>query len=90
MVHTPPTARSHEVQIGARGRVVLPAELRARHHWREGERLRLVEEEDGSVRLLSVDDALRRAMGMYAHLVPTGVSVVDDLIAERRAEANRE
>jgi AbrB family looped-hinge helix DNA binding protein len=81
---------SYETQLGARGRIVLPADLRSRHGWQEGERLRLVEEEDGTVRLLSAEEALDRVMGMYAHLVPPGVSVVDELIAERRAEAAAE
>ncbi|HZR00007.1 MAG TPA: AbrB/MazE/SpoVT family DNA-binding domain-containing protein [Chloroflexota bacterium] len=83
-------AHTFEAQIGARGRIVLPAELRARHRWRQGERLRLIEDEDGTVHVMSVEEALERAKGLYAHLKPPGVSVVDEFLAERRAEATAE
>lgn len=83
-------ARGYQAQLGARGRLVLPAELRARHGWREGDQLRLIEDEDGTIRLLSAQEAVRQIRGMYAHLAPPGVSVVDQLIADRRAEAARE
>lgn len=87
MAHTELRVRTYEVQLGDRGRLVLPAELRGRHRWRQGDRLRLIEEPDGTIRVISVDEALRQAQGMYAHLTPPGASVVDDLIADRRAEA---
>jgi AbrB family looped-hinge helix DNA binding protein len=81
---------SYTAQIGARGRVVLPAELRERHGWKEGQELRFIEEDDGSVTVLTQDEALDRLMGIYAHLVPPGVSIIDEFIAERHAEAERE
>jgi len=80
----------YQAQLGARGRLVLPAELRARHGWREGEQLRLIEDEDGTVRLLSAREAVRQIRGMYAHLVPPGVSIVDQFIADRHVEAASE
>jgi AbrB family looped-hinge helix DNA binding protein len=90
MAHNPRPVRSYTVSLGARGRIVLPADLRAERKWKEGERLRLVEEDDGTLRLMTVDEALGRLRGMHAHLATPGVSVVDELIAERRAEAARE
>jgi AbrB family looped-hinge helix DNA binding protein len=77
-------------RIGARGRVVLPAELRERHGWCEGEELRFIEEDDGTVTVLTQREALDRIRGIYAHLVPPGVSIVDQFIADRHAEAERE
>lgn len=77
------------VTVGARGRVVLPAALRERLGVKEGDRLVLTVEKDGTVKVVSLRDAVRRAQGMFAHLAP-GRSLVDELIAERREEARRE
>lgn len=90
MTHVFAPVHSYTITLGARGRIVLPAELRARKQWREGERLRMFEEEDGTLRLMTVDEALDRMTGMHAHLVPPGISIVDEFLAERRAEAARE
>lgn len=78
------------VTVGARGRVVLPAALRERLGVGEGDKLVLTVQPDGSVKLVSVRDAVRRARGLFAHLAPPGVSLVDELIAERWEEARRE
>ncbi len=78
------------VTVGARGRVVLPAALRERLGVGEGDKLVLTVQPDGSVKLVSVRDAVRRARGLFAQLAPPGVSLVDELIAERREEARRE
>jgi hypothetical protein len=46
-------------------------------------------EEDGSVRLQPYRTIAAQARGMFADLAP-GVSLADELIAERRAEAARD
>lgn len=77
------------VTVGARGRVVLPAALRERLGLREGDRLVLTLQADGTVKMVSLKEAVRRARGMFAHIAP-GRGLVDELIAERREEARRE
>jgi AbrB family looped-hinge helix DNA binding protein len=80
----------YAASLGARGRVVLPAPLRRRLALSEGDQLLLtVEEGSGSARLSRLDDQIRKARGLFAHLAP-GRSLVDELIAERREEALRE
>jgi AbrB family looped-hinge helix DNA binding protein len=79
----------YSVTVGARGRVVLPAALRERLGLKEGDKLVLTVQPDGSVKLLSRREAVRRARGLFAHVAP-GESLVDELIAERREEARRE
>jgi AbrB family looped-hinge helix DNA binding protein len=77
------------LQIGAGGRVVIPAEFRAAMGIAEGDTLsgRVV---DGELRLLSKKAAIRKAQELVRQYIPEGVSLVDQLIEERRAEAARE
>jgi hypothetical protein len=45
---------------------------------------------DGELRLLSKEAAVRKAQELVRQYIPEGVSLVDELIEERRAEAARE
>jgi AbrB family looped-hinge helix DNA binding protein len=78
-----------KIQIGAGGRVVIPAEIRAAMGVRDGDTLsgRVV---DGELRLLSKEVAVRKAQDLVRQFIPEGVSLVDELIDERRHEAARE
>jgi AbrB family looped-hinge helix DNA binding protein len=78
-----------KVQIGAGGRVVIPADMRAAMGVAEGDTLvaRVV---DGEFRLMSRDVAVRLAQNLVRQFVPAGVSLVDQLVEERRSEARRE
>ena len=77
------------VQIGAGGRVVIPSDMRTAMGVSEGDTLvaRVV---DGEFRLLSQQAAIRRAQNLVRQFVPDGISLVDQLIEERRAEARKE
>lgn len=81
--------RSAYVEIGAGGRIVIPAAFREAMGVKDGDRLlaRLV---DGEVRLISKPVALRQAREILKKYVPEGVSLVDELIADRRREAAME
>ena len=50
----------------------------------------IAELENDRLVLLSAGEAVRRAQAMVRALSPTGANVVDDFIAERRREAQRE
>lgn len=72
------------------GRVVIPAELRAKLGIKVGDRLVWQDEGDRLV-LTSRRAALRRAQALVAkYNNKPGVSMVDELIRERREEAARE
>jgi bifunctional DNA-binding transcriptional regulator/antitoxin component of YhaV-PrlF toxin-antitoxin module len=45
---------------------------------------------DGEARLTTRRERLRRAQAFVRQYLPEGVSLADELIAERRAEASRE
>ncbi len=76
---------NYSMTVGDRGRVVLPVELRTSLGWREGTEL-LVYETPAGVVLTTQAELLKYVRAQFAG----GPSVVDELIAERRAESLRE
>lgn len=85
MAHTD----AFQIQLGDRGRLVLPAEVRRRLKLRQGDELVVTVQPDGSLRLASTRQVVRETRGLYRARTG-GRSLVDELIAERRAEARRE
>lgn len=85
----PLPARLVKVRLGPDGRVVVPAAFRDALGLTEGDVL-FARLENGEVRLLPPAAALRRAQVIVRRHVPEGVSLVDELIAERRTEVDRE
>ncbi len=77
------------LKIGPGGRVVIPAEMRAVLGVEEGDTL-LGSVVDGELRLLSTATAIKRAQAIVRTYIPAGTSLVDELIADRRAEAAAE
>lgn len=75
--------------LGEDGRVVIPAAERRRLGFRPGDTL--IGESDGtSILLRSHEAVIREVQEFFAPYKRPGVSEVDELIAERRAEAARE
>lgn len=75
--------------IGAAGRLVIPAELRERLAIGEGDEVSL-SIEDGALVMRTRAGDLARARAIVRQYVPAGVSLVDELIADRRADAARD
>jgi bifunctional DNA-binding transcriptional regulator/antitoxin component of YhaV-PrlF toxin-antitoxin module len=75
--------------LGPGGRVVIPAALREAMELEEGGAI-LAWVEEGELRLLSPRVGARRAQAMLKGLLPEGVSLAGELIAERRREAEAE
>jgi AbrB family looped-hinge helix DNA binding protein len=79
-----------EAVVSEGGRVVIPAELRAKLGINVGDRW-VWQEEDGRLVLTTRRAAIRRAQAIVARYNnKPGVSMVDELIRERREEAARE
>lgn len=77
------------LRIGQDGRVVIPSEMRAAMELGpEGTVIARVVE--GELQLVPLPVVIRRAQEFVRGHVPEGVSLADELIAERRAEARRE
>ena len=77
----------YHVTVTDRGRFVLPAEIRARLNIRDGDRVAVAVEADGTITLTTPTVAIGQLRGMFKHLAPTDHFASDDLIAERRREA---
>ena len=77
------------VRVSDGRRVVLPAEACRELNVEVGDTL-IVDVTDCKVELHSFETTLANFRALLATKVPPGVSLVDELIAERRAEAERE
>jgi AbrB family looped-hinge helix DNA binding protein len=82
--------KEREVVVGDRGRLVLPSAVRSSLGLRRGSRLLLSTEPDGSLRLKPYRAVADESRGLLAGLAPGGESLVHDLVADRRGEAERE
>lgn len=78
-----------QMKMSEGGRVVIPAEIRQSLGIKEGD-IVLFEERDGEVMLTTRKARLARARALVRKYVPEDVSLADELIAERRAEATHE
>ena len=81
-----PTPQAYAVTMADRGRLVLPAKVRERLKIKEGDRLTLRVDPDGTIRLQTPEVFAQSLVGLCKHLAP-GRVVSDELIAERRLEA---
>lgn len=81
--------RYFKTRLGQGARVVIPAEHRKALCWQEGERL-VIQLAEGEVRIFSLREHIRRTQDWARRYFPPDRSLVDELIAERRAEAARE
>jgi AbrB family looped-hinge helix DNA binding protein len=77
------------VTVGPGGRMVIPAEFRKSLGVRTGDQV-VVDLRDGDLRVRSLDAVIQRAQARVRQYVPDHVSLVDELIEDRRAEAARE
>lgn len=84
------TRPTHSAKLIKGGKIVIPAQLRRELGFREGSRL-VLERVGESVVLKTYEQVVREVQAEMKRLVgPYKGSIVDDLIADRRAEAAAE
>lgn len=71
------------------GRLIVPMKLRKALNLKAGDQVLMRLEKD-SIRLIPMQQAVGLAQQAVKQYVPKGVSLVDELIKERREEARRE
>ena len=82
-------AAPERVVIGEGGRLVIPASYRQALALKEGEEV-IIRLEEGELRILTPHRALQRAQMLVRRHVPATRSLADELIEERRQEAQGE
>jgi AbrB family looped-hinge helix DNA binding protein len=81
-------ARQARLVVGRQGRLVIPAQIRRELSIGPGDEL-IALVDDGELLLLTPKQLVKRLQQLFSH-IPKGVSLADELIAERREEARRE
>lgn len=76
------------IRLESNGRIVLPADCRRQLHFKPGEEL-ILRIDDDELRLYSLKHSLRKAQALVRQKVKSK-NFVDDFIASRREEADRE
>jgi AbrB family transcriptional regulator (stage V sporulation protein T) len=71
------------------GRVVLPAELRKEFGIEDGSEVVFSRTEHG-IEIKTLEEVVKQAQELCARYIKPGVSLVDELLHERRKEAERE
>jgi AbrB family looped-hinge helix DNA binding protein len=77
------------MRINENGRVVIPASYRKALGIKAGDEV-ILRMEDGELRITTMKRRLERAQRRVRQYVKPGVSLADELIAERREAARRE
>ena len=81
--------RIYRSKVDSSGRIVLPAEVRQRQQIQTGDQVVLIEGRDG-LQVKSLQQAILDAQSLFAQLAPQDVQLSDELIRERREEAESE
>ena len=80
---------AQRVRIIEGGKLVIPAAMRRELGINAGDTV-MVDIDHGELRVRSINKALENARAILRRYVPEGVSLSEELIADRRAEAERE
>ena len=85
----PAERQTYHLKVDASGRIVLPADARARNHIAEGDIVTVVEDENG-LHVKTREQILPEAQAYFASFVPRDVLLSEEILADRRAEHERD
>jgi AbrB family looped-hinge helix DNA binding protein len=80
----------HTGKVDRAGRIVIPAEIRAKAHLQPGATVNIMADESGRIILEPTLAIVREAQDYFRSLGPADELWSDELLAERRVEAQRE
>jgi len=81
--------RETKLKVNENGRVVIPAAFRKALGINAGDVL-VLRVEDDELRIMTMKKRIEQAQRLVRKFVKPGISLVDELIAERRREAQKE
>ena len=81
--------QTYHLKVDASGRIVLPADARARYHIAEGDTVVVVADDNG-LQVKTRDQIGAEAQAYFATLVPRGVLLSEEILQDRRAEHERD
>lgn len=82
---------TYQAKVIAGGKIVIPAELRREIGIKDGDSLAIERDEAGNMIIKTYDQVVREVRAAFKEMVGNYEgSAVDELIAERREEAERE
>ena len=85
-----PTERqTYHLKVDSSGRIVLPADARARNHIAEGDTVIVVEDGNG-LHVKTRDQLIAEAQAYFASFVPRDVLLSEEILQDRRAEHERD
>jgi hypothetical protein len=84
-----PTTVPGKIRIGPDGSAIVPAKVIGTLALKEGDVL-FVRMHDGEIHLLTKTAVMRRVQSLVREFVPEGVSLVDELLEDRRREVEAE
>jgi AbrB family looped-hinge helix DNA binding protein len=79
----------NRIRVGPDGQLAIPATIREALGLKEGDALIPIVE-NGELHFLPLQAAVRRAQAIVRRFVPEGVSLVEELLEDRRREVERE
>jgi AbrB family looped-hinge helix DNA binding protein len=80
---------TYKIKIGEEGRIVLPLDWRKAVHARPGDELVIRVNDDG-LTVSTVQQSIQRFQKLVALHIPPEIDLVDELIRERREDADDE
>ncbi len=81
---------SWPTKIDSSGRIMIPADARSGRGWGTGTELVLEEDDDGTIRLVTLEQFLERVQDYFCEKLGPDRNLVSELRAERKQEALRE
>jgi AbrB family looped-hinge helix DNA binding protein len=81
--------RSVRAHLDKHGRVVIPADMRKDLDMQPGEALTIILQEN-QLRIITLNEAVKRSQKLAREVTGGRTGLVDEFIAERRREAERE
>jgi AbrB family looped-hinge helix DNA binding protein len=79
----------YHLKVDASGRIVLPAEARQRNRIAEGDTVIITEDAEG-LHIKTRDKVLADAHAYFARLAPASVCLSEEILKDRRSEAERD